>query len=330
MLTLEPDRENKELAKMKTGKRMVPVWWHPRINETLMNTVEDLHSFNSDYIRDRFELSKAQAHDIFTGLNKDEVVETNLSKYFKVKRHVKDSLLTEMNIADTQSEFVVNFDKDPNVYSGHELICSGTGAGKTYYATQKALRNLKGPKAQRRRFLIFSAEWNMDKTLAPLKQERFRNYVEGVDCSEQSWKDSQWDSEDQFFENEIKRRVEYAPPSTVILFDDAVDMVASERIRNLINRQLRVARHQGVTIMVVLHNLRSGAWSTQAHNSIRYLTVFPRSQKGKIVAYLNRDLGIPMAQARDHVRAFSQTGRTMSIRLHAPEALIGETLIRLL
>ena len=170
----------------------------------------------------------------------------------------------------------------------------------------------------------------MDKTLAPLKQERFRNYVEGVDCSENSWKESRWETEEEFFKNEIKTRVEYAPPSTVILFDDAVDMVASESNRSLINRQLRVARHQGVTIMVVLHNLRSGAWSTQAHNSIRYLTVFPRSQKGKIVAYLNRDLGIPMQQSRDHVRAFSQTGRTMSIRLHAPEALIGEKLIRLL
>ena len=142
--------------------------------------------------------------------------------------------------------------------------------------------------------------------------------------------DSQWNTEEEFFENEIKMRVEFAPPGSVILFDDAVDMIAPDRVRALINRQLRVARHSAVTVQLILHNLRSASWSTQAHNSIRYLTTFPRSQKGKVVAYLNRDLGIPLAQARDHVRSFGQSGRHMSARHHAPELLIGPKLIRLL
>jgi hypothetical protein len=330
MLTLTKHPDNKEICILVQGSKKTPVYWHPRINEKLMNTVEDLSSFNTGYFRDRFELSKTQSDEIFEGIKNDKVCEQLQQKYFKCKRHISDSLLTEMDISDTDGEFVVEYDKDAHVYSGHELVCSGTGSGKTYYCVQKALRNLKGPKNSRRRFLIFSAEWNSDQTLAPLKHQRFNEYVEGIDCSESSLKDSQWNSEIEFFENEIKMRVEFAPPGTVCIFDDAVDMIAPELVRTLINRQLRVARHSGLTVQVILHNLRSGAWSTQAHNSIRYLTVFPRSQKGKVVAYLNHDLGIPLAHARDHVRTFSQSGRHMSVRHHAPELLIGPKLIRLL
>ena len=107
-------------------------------------------------------------------------------------------------------------------------------------------------------------------------------------------------------------------------------MVCPEKVRQLINNLLRTGRHKLLNLQVVLHNLRSGAWSTQCHNSIKYLTGFPRSQKGKITAYLNKDLGIPLKKARDHVQQFSQCSRFMSIRLHSPELLIGEKLMRLI
>ena len=109
-----------------------------------------------------------------------------------------------------------------------------------------------------------------------------------------------------------------------------MDMAFPQQMRNLIVRLLRVGRHQSANIMVILHNIRSASWSTQAHSSAKYLVLFPRSQKGKITQYINRDLGIPLGKARDHVRAFSQTGRTMVVRLHAPELLLGEQLIRLI
>jgi hypothetical protein len=289
-----------------------------------------MNSFNTGYFRDRFELSKQQSDEIFDGLKKDQVCEHQQQKYFKCKRHINDALLTEMDITDTDGIFVVEYDKDNTQYTGHELACSGTGAGKSFYFVNKALHNLKGPRSSRRRFLVFSAEWNSDKTLAPLKHQRYSEWVEGVECSEAAVKDSQWNTEEEFFENEIKMRVEFAPPGSVILFDDAVDMISPNRVRTLINRQLRVARHAAVTVQLILHNLRSASWSVQAMNSIRYLTVFPRSQKGKVVNFLNSEIGIPLSQARDHVRTFAQSGRHMSIRHHAPELLIGPKLIRLL
>ena len=331
MLTLIQDKQNTEIAKMYTSKRRsVPIFYYPKIDITRMNDVENVSHFDSEYLRDRFELSKDQSSEIFKHLHEERVLEKNQQKFFKVKRHINDRLLSEMDISDTNHKFVVEFDSNPNEYSGHELICSGTGSGKTYYCVKKILHNLNGKKTQRRNFIIFSAEWNTDKTLAPLKADKFDPFIKGIDCSESTFKESRWETELDFFKNEIKLRVDHAQRGTVILFDDIVDQVGAQYTRELVNKQLRTSRHFGITIMYILHNLRSGSFSTQGHNSVKYLTVFPRSQKGKVVNYLNRDIGLPMSEARDHVRAFAQAGRVMSIRLHAPEILIGEQLIRLL
>ena len=137
-------------------------------------------------------------------------------------------------------------------------------------------------------------------------------------------------TEEEFFEKEIREKVEEAPPGTVVVFDDARECVSSRQVRQFIDKQLRVGRHAGLSLLVILHSLRSGAWSSQAYSSIRYLTVFPRSQRAKITSFLNKELALPMGEARDHVYAFSQTGRTMMIRYHAPECLIGPKLLRLI
>ena len=156
------------------------------------------------------------------------------------------------------------------------------------------------------------------------------HYITGVDCGEAGFHESTWHTEEEYFQNEIELRVKQAQPGTIILFDDAREIVFPSGVRHLIDKTLRVGRHAGHTLMVILHNLRSGAWSSQAYSSVKYLTTFPRSQKAKIVNFLNRELGLPLSQSRDHVYAFGQAGRVMHVRFHAPECLIGPTLIRLL
>ena len=146
-----------------------------------MNSVSDLNSFNTNHFRDRFELSKEQSQDIFHSLAADDVLERNQSKFFKVKRFVKHSLLSEMDISDTSGEFKIRFDPKPQEYSGHFLICGGTGSGKTYWAVQMMLDNLNGPKHLRRHFLVISSEWDGDSTLQPLKKEKYKLFVTGVD-----------------------------------------------------------------------------------------------------------------------------------------------------
>lgn len=330
MLTLKKHKDNIQIATLVQNRRQTPVFWHPIIQEDLMNNVSDLNAFNSSYFRDRFELSDQQASDIFTGLTAQEVVESNQSKFFKVKRHIRDSLLSEMDISDTSGEFQIDFGQNPTEYNSHALIIGGTGSGKTRFFTDMALRNLNGPKHLRRNFLIISAEWDGDSTLKPLKADKYKQFVHGIDVSENGLKDSEWNSPADFFKNEVQLKVEYARPGTVIFADDNMDSCCPHELRRMINRGLRVFRHKKLNLWVVLHSIRSGSWSQQAYNSIRYLVLFPRSQKGKITNYLNLDLGLPLKEARETVRQFAQTGRTLICRLHAPECLIGPQLIKLI
>ena len=227
MLTLHKTDKTVQIAKLVEGRRVTPVYWNPTQQETLMNSVHDIGTFNDAYFRDRFELSESQATDIFSGLAEERVLESNQAKYFKVKRHIRDSLLSTMDVSDTSGHFQIDFDKGNTEYSGHMLICSGTGGGKTYFAVQMILRNLKGPAAQKRHFVIVSSEWNEDSTLKPLKQEKYQQYVTGIDVSENSLKDSEWGTSDEFFENEVKLRVEHAPRGAVVLLDDATDCVCT-------------------------------------------------------------------------------------------------------
>ena len=330
MLTLYENSNTIEIAKLIEGKSTTSVLWHPTQQKELMNSVHDVGSFNDSHFRDRFELSETQASDIFLGLARDEVVESNQSKFFKVKRHIQESLMTTMDISDTKGEFVVNFLDDPNEYTHHMLLAGGTASGKTHHAREMCLRNLDGPKRHRRHFLIISSEWNEDSTLKPLKKEKYRQYVKGIDVSENSLKDSEWDSKEEFFANEVKIRVEHSPRGTVCLIDDGMDSCCPTLLRRLVNRGLRVFRHQGISLMVIVHSIRSSSWSSQAYNSIRYLVLFPRSQRGKITNYLNQDIGLPLKEARETVREFAQTGRHMIVRIHAPECLIGPKLIKIL
>jgi len=327
MLTLSEDPENSVLCHLIDGKTETPVYWHPRIKKDLRVCVENLDSFNTPEFRDRFELSRLQAEDVFQGLKTDCVSEKNHSKYFKCKEHIQNKLVTEMNISDQPGNFRVKFPPG-NKFAFHHLIVGSTSSGKSFTASQMCLNNLKGKKKDRRKFKYFSAEWNRDETLKELRNKKWGEYVEGIDCSDQSLKESQWNTPEEFFRNEILLRCEHAENCTLI-FDDSMDMNCSSFVKPLINRMMRVARHQGVSLVVLLHCLRSASWSSQSHQSCKYLTVFPRSQKGKIRDFLNTDMGLSLGESRDLVKDFAQTGRAMTLHLHCPQAAIGSNMIRL-
>jgi len=45
MLTLKAHKDNVLLCYMRTGKKEVPVFWHPIVDKSLRNTVDDLGCF---------------------------------------------------------------------------------------------------------------------------------------------------------------------------------------------------------------------------------------------------------------------------------------------
>ena len=332
MLTLKPHPENVKICDMRIGKKLQDVYWHPKKNKGLQNAVEDVSSFFTPEFLDRFELSREQAEDIKQHLNNDTTSDKYQTKFFKVKKHIIESLFSEMDISDSNATFETNFPDGSDTWPSNAIIAGATSSGKTYWAMDRVLRNLKGPKKNRRKFLWFSSEWNSDKTLKELKKDKFQEYVKGTEISDSALKDSEHDSAIEFFKHEIEMRCDTAAPGTVFIFDDPVDAAEGLQapIRHLINKSLRVSRHKQNGLMFILHRIRSGTWSTQGSNSCKYFVLFPRSQKGKCVQFLNFEMGLTLRESRRMVRDFAATARAMSVQLFAPNCLIGEKLIRLI
>ena len=89
MLTLQSAPENVYVADLVEGKKATPVYWHPKIVGELRNSVTNLDFFNTDYFRDNFELSRDQDTDIFDKLKNSEKLESNQTKFIKVKDRKK-------------------------------------------------------------------------------------------------------------------------------------------------------------------------------------------------------------------------------------------------
>ena len=332
MLTLKSHVDNVKLCDMLVGKKTVDVYYHPVKNEELRNAVEDIGAFFDKEFQDRFELSEEQSRNIIDHLKAGTVSEKHQKMFFKIKKSIQESLYSEMNIAGTGNTFQVNFPPGSDSWPSNTTLIGSTNSGKTHKMKTKILNNLNGPKRDRRQFLIFSSEWESDKTMQDLKKEKYKEHIYGKEISDQAFKNSDYDKVEDFFRYEIQSRWENAQKGTVCCFDDPRDSAEGlgPLIRNLINRALRVSRHKSTGIMFILHRIRAGAWSQQSANSSEWFCLFPRSQKGKVTAFLNMDMGQTMRQARTNVADFSAHGRGMYIHMYAPNCLITDTLIRLI
>ena len=332
MLTLKPHADNKLLCYMKTGKQEIPVYWHPKVEKSLRNTVEDLGCFfGKEEFRDQFELTQEQSALIKNSLATDNIPEKHQHKHFKVKKYIGECLINEMDISDTDSTFEIRFPPNKE-WAASEIICGGSQSGKTHFTVNRCIANLKLNMSQRRHFYYFSAEWNLDRSLDRLKEDRYKEFVTGIDCGDDAVSESMYETPEQFFTNEIKLRVDNAEKGAVIIFDDPQDMAGdiAYLVRTLQNRLMRVGRHRGLGLMFLTHNLRGGSWTAQCSNSCRYFTLFPRSQSAKVRDFLNRDLGLTLKESRRAVKIYKQTGRVMRVRLHSPNCIIGDQFIMLL
>jgi hypothetical protein len=334
MLTFEPGDDHVEISQIRQGenKKLTPVYWSPVIRDDMRNSIDDLgYYFNNNGFRDRFELSNQQASAIQEAMEQNCVCEKYQQKHFKCKRFIQESLDREMDLSGTDQEFTFKLPPGGDTYGFSHFCCGNSGAGKTHFCSRLCQTNMDGPKKDRRHFLYISNEYNIDKTLAPLKADRYRDLFTGVDISEGTIRDSQYDPQ-AFFDNEIQLRVDTAPRGTMCIVDDAPDAhpIVADNIRRLITKLQRVGRHTGVGLIFLLHKLSSGLWSTQAYSSCKNIIVFPRSMKNKIRDLMEKEIGITRREAKRHLHDFSQTGRACVIRMHSPALLQNEKLIRLL
>ena len=334
MLTFQNGKEFSEIVKLKQkGERKpIPVMWSPVIKEDLRNSIDSLdYFFKDDGFRDQFQLNNDESQRIQGALEKNCVCEEYQQKFFKCKKYVYNSLNSEMDLSGTKNEFIFSFPPGGDTYPWSTFVCGSSGAGKTHWVVDLIKKNMDGKKADRRKFIYISNELEIDKTLQPLRTEKYRDYFTGIDISEQAIEESEM-SPIEYFEKVVKSRISNAARGTVVVADDAQD--SDPQLADLMRRQIiklqRVGRHMAVGVIFLLHKLSSGLWSSQAYSSCRYIVCFPRSMKNRIRKLLEDELGIPKRTAERHILDFSQTGRAMILRMHSPCCFINEKLLRLM
>ena len=331
MLTLHAKNEATEIAtlyesdKDKEGSK---VYWYPRKDATLKLGVDDVESYlKSTEFRDEYKLSVAAAQEISQALLRgDDAPETKglNNKYFKVKKDLERKLYTEMDLGNSSQVLRVDFPEDAHTWTGLHITIGSSGSGKTYHTLDLILKNLKGPKRWRRNFVYASTELYKDKTLRKLLEDRYADYVTGIDLSDEGFEESSANTVDEWFKNDILPKFKRVPEGGHIVLDDPKDSMAAKQLLQFQNTAFRTLRHKGIGMTSIQHSMRGGRWSSQAYSSVKFVHTFPRgSGKGKLVDYLSKDIGVRLKKAREYVQRFADNGRVMTIRMHSPACLIG-------
>ena len=75
----------------------------------------------------------------------------------------------------------------------------------------------------------------MPKSLNELKKPKYQAYFRGIDISDDSFDNSQYDSLDDFYDKEVKGEVDCLCRGSVVIFDDPMDTPIKKRVLGKIN-----------------------------------------------------------------------------------------------
>ena len=313
-----------------------PVYWHRKKDKRYRIEIEDSDEYlSSKDFRIRYKISELEQEQLKDCILDDKCPENSslVKKFFKIREDLEERLYGEL-ILGPNEYLRTDFPDDKKVFPHHRLVVGGTGQGKTYACVSEALANLQGKPSARLNILYLSTELEYDKTLKTILQKRYQNLVTGVDTSEEAYQ--KWSEETEgggsvqkWFEEEILSKVNSAKEHTHMYFDDSRDSPAHKQLLNLLNKALRTFRHKKISVTSIQHRIRGREWTSQSFSSILGILLFPNSSKGKIVDFLAHDIGLGIRKARQCVKLFSDTGRTLFVRFHTPEALIGTRVIQL-
>ena len=334
MLTLKKTPESTEICRLYQNERDkdgTPVYWHPRKDKQYKMGVKDVDEFlGSENFRDYYHLSMKDSNAIADALKRgkdvpDEEHGKGLhNKFFKVKKDLSKKLYTEMDLGDSEQFLRVDFPPDGKTWTGLHITIGSSGSGKTYHTIDMILRNLKGPKRNRRNIVYASTELYKDKTLKKLLADRFRYYVTGIDLSDDAFEESEYGSVEEWFKFDILPKLKSIQSGGHLVLDDPRDSPAAKYLLQFQNTAYRTLRHKGVGMTSIQHSMRGGRWSSQAYSSVKYVHTFPRgSGRGKLTDYLSKDVGVPVRKAREYIERFAERGRVMTLRMFNPNCLIG-------
>ena len=279
---------------------------------------------DSDEFRERYDLSKKEGAALKNALRQDVVPEGAMkNEFYRIRRDLNQRLFSEIDLRDTPYEIVWKYEDKVSDWPGSAVVCGSSGSGKTWLIVSQITEALKRKK--KRTFVYISPEYNIDETLKTIRNRKsWIKWFKGIDVSEDTFKESELGSVDDWWNKEILPQLEKQPPGTVFILDDAPSSVVHRQLQRLLIKMLKTARHRKWGVTSLQHNIRNGKWTSQSFSSVKNVILFPRAGgKGKVVNFLNENFGIRLKKAHELVDIFGESGRWVSLHIWSPTIMFG-------
>ena len=104
MLTLRETDESTLLGHIKDQNKVVPLFWHPKRDETLLIPPDFDKYMSSKKFRNKYRLTSAEVHEIIPALYEDEPISKAglKSKFFKIRDDLETTAYTELRLSSNQ------------------------------------------------------------------------------------------------------------------------------------------------------------------------------------------------------------------------------------
>jgi len=255
-------------------------------------------------------------------------------EFWDLKGHYDSYLKREMFLGDTDNiMFELNVPESREDWPGTHTLIGNSGAGKTRYLTDMLLRYLKKSPAHLIRPIFWlSPEVKIDKTLDEIKKDKYNMWFHGIDISEQALKDSNMDAASYYKKNIEDPIINSGVRDALVCLDDFPDGAKAlyKHLRDFFNTSLRVARHRNMGIYSLQHTYAGNKNTSQALQSNKYVTFFPRSQQSRCIQFMRDHLLLSTNRAKEITKRFSKLGRAMTIQMHSPVCIFNDKYLVLL
>jgi len=253
--------------------------------------------------------------------------------YWEIRKHYDDYLKREMYLGDTDDVmFELNLPEKRSDWPGTHTMIGNSGAGKTRYLTDMLLRYLKRtPLHSTRPIFWLSPEVKIDKTLEDIRVPKYNMFFRPIDISEQGLKDSGLDA-GSYYKKTIEDPIVDGGHDALICLDDFPDGAKAlyPYLRDFFNTSLRTARHRNSGIFSLQHTYAGNKNTTQALQSNKYITFFPRSQQQRCIQFMRDHLLLKTSKAKAITSRFAKLGRAMTIQMHSPVCIFNSKYLVLL
>ena len=343
MLTLQKDGDAQELVGIynksnKSRKPEATVYFTHDMNSEKENIalaagVLDLHRVSLKKIHKISQGSFIRICDMLDNDEEPEVGDSLRSEYWEIKKTFERSLRREMYLGD-QDElyFELNLPRDKSKWGGTFTCIGNSGAGKTRWVVDLCVRYLRATKPHARRTIIWiSPEWEIDKTLKPLKAKGFAFSVIGIDISEQALRKSGMDAA-SYYKVKVDDIIENHGEKSLIILDDFPDGAKGlyPFLLKAYNTMLRTARHRITSVISLQHTYAGNRNTSQALQSNKFIVFFPRSQQNRLIMFMRDHLMMNVAEAKELVARFAKLDRFLVIQMHSPVCMFNSKYLLLL